>query len=381
MTERALLPTGLEDVLPRLAQSEAQVVSHLMDCFASHGYERVKPPLIEFEDSLLTGSGAAVASHAFRVMDPVSQRMLAIRPDMTVQVERIASTRLSNMPRPLRLCYTGQVLRVKGSQLRPQRQFTQAGFELIGHNSQEADCEAIVLAVDALAQTGLTNLCVDFGLPQLVTLLFETLKIEEAKRADLRMALDRKDATGVKALGGSGIDVFACLLDSAGPAESAIKTLEGLALKDEAGALLNHLIGVFETVRARLPHIQLTIDVSENRGLEYHTGMTYTFFAKGARAELGRGGRYLTGNNEPASGCTLFVDSLMSTLKEKPGPNKVFIPFGVDHDTQKKLRADGFITLCALEPSADDKAEAARMGCTHLYENGTCHPLGDSGQD
>ena len=80
MTDRALLPTGLEDVLPIDAEFEASVVGHLMATFASHGYDRVKPPLIEFEDSLLQGSGSAIAAQTFRVMDPISQRMLGIRP-------------------------------------------------------------------------------------------------------------------------------------------------------------------------------------------------------------------------------------------------------------------------------------------------------------
>src|SRR5690606_35936945 len=103
--------------------------------------ERVKPPLIEFEDGLLSGPGAAVAADTFRLMDPVSQRMMAIRADMTLQVARIAATRLRNQPRPLRLSYAGQVLRVAGTQLRPERQFGQAGVELIGAACPAADAE------------------------------------------------------------------------------------------------------------------------------------------------------------------------------------------------------------------------------------------------
>ena len=126
---RALLPAGLHDVLPREAAFEATIVERLMAEFALNGFERVKPPLIEFEASLLAGPGAAMATQTFRLMDPVSQRMLALRPDMTLQVARIATTRLANEPRPLRLSYGGQVLRVKGSQLRPERQFGQVGGE------------------------------------------------------------------------------------------------------------------------------------------------------------------------------------------------------------------------------------------------------------
>ena len=106
-----------------------------MDVFAAHGYQRVKPPLLEFEDSLLAGSGAAVAEQTFRLMDPDSQRMMGLRADTTPQVARIATTRLADAPRPLRLSYAGQCLRVRGTQLAPDRQIAQAGIELIGHDS------------------------------------------------------------------------------------------------------------------------------------------------------------------------------------------------------------------------------------------------------
>ncbi|MBX9634247.1 MAG: ATP phosphoribosyltransferase regulatory subunit, partial [Magnetospirillum sp.] len=132
---RALLPAGLRDILPLDAEHEAGVVGRLMAHFAAQGYERVKPPLIEFEETLLAGAGAATASQCFRVMDPLSQKMMGVRADLTPQVARIAVTRLAGAARPLRLSYAGQVLRVKGSQLRPERQFGQAGIELIGNDS------------------------------------------------------------------------------------------------------------------------------------------------------------------------------------------------------------------------------------------------------
>src|SRR5439155_1300192 len=128
----ALLPAGLYDLLPPEAEIEAAVTARLMGVLAAHGYERVKPRLVEFEETLLSGAGAAMASDTFRTMDPISHHMIGVRADMTPQVARIAATRLSHKPRPLRLSYAGQVLRVKGSEMRPERQVGQAGAELIG---------------------------------------------------------------------------------------------------------------------------------------------------------------------------------------------------------------------------------------------------------
>ena len=119
---RGLLPAGLADLLPPDAAREARAIDVAIERFAAFGYERVNPPLVEFEESLLGGPGAALASQTFRLMDPVSQRMMGVRSDMTVQVARIAVTRLKHEPRPLRLSYGGAVIRVRGGQLKPERQ-------------------------------------------------------------------------------------------------------------------------------------------------------------------------------------------------------------------------------------------------------------------
>ena len=145
-SKNTLLPDGLRDNLPPNADYEAVVLNKLLAVFAAHGYERVDPPLVEFEESLLTGAGEGLNRKTFRVMDPVSQRMMGLRADMTPQIARIATSRLQKSPRPLRLAYSGYVMRVRGSQLQPERQFRQAGVELIGADESAADAEVILLA-------------------------------------------------------------------------------------------------------------------------------------------------------------------------------------------------------------------------------------------
>ncbi|HKS87880.1 MAG TPA: ATP phosphoribosyltransferase regulatory subunit, partial [Stellaceae bacterium] len=188
----ALLPAGFYDLLPPEAEIEAAVTGRMMEVLAAHGYERVKPPLVEFEETLLSGAGAAMASDTFRTMDPASHRMIGVRADMTPQVARIAATRLAHKPRPLRLSYAGQVLRVKGSQMRPERQVGQVGAELIGAAGGAADVEAIAVAGEALAAAGVPYLSVDLTLPTLVPAIAEAYGVA-GNQAALRAALDRKD--------------------------------------------------------------------------------------------------------------------------------------------------------------------------------------------
>ncbi|MBR0677077.1 ATP phosphoribosyltransferase regulatory subunit, partial [Roseomonas alkaliterrae] len=225
----ALLPAGLADLLPPEAEREAALVEAMMAVFASHGYERVKPPLLEFEDSLLAGSGAAVAEQTFRLMDPVSQRMMGLRADTRPQVARIAATRLGALPRPLRLCYAGQVLRVRGTQLAPSRQLPQAGVELIGGAAPEADAEVAIVAVEALAAVGVSAVSLDVTLPTMVPALLDVAGAEGALRHRLARALDRKDSAAVAALvqgQGPALAVLPALMAAAGPADGALAALD-----------------------------------------------------------------------------------------------------------------------------------------------------------
>ena len=157
-----------------------------MAVLASHGYERVKPPLAEFEENLLSGAGAAMAPETFRLMDPISQRMIGLRADMTPQVARIAATRLANAPRPLRLCYAGQVLRVNGSEIRPERQVGQVGAELIGTDAIAADVEVVPWRRRRSGELGVAGLSVDLTLPTLVPAVCAALGLEPAAIDALR---------------------------------------------------------------------------------------------------------------------------------------------------------------------------------------------------
>src|SRR5262245_18668843 len=142
---KPLLPIGCYDLLPPYARQESELSAALLSTFESFGYEQVAPPLLEYSDSLLAGRGAALSAQVFRVMDPGAHKVMGIRPDITMQIARIASGLLATAPRPLRLCYNGLILRMQGDQFKGDRQLRQAGIELIGAASPEADAEVILV--------------------------------------------------------------------------------------------------------------------------------------------------------------------------------------------------------------------------------------------
>jgi ATP phosphoribosyltransferase regulatory subunit len=387
MTEpsnKALLPAGLHDVLPREAAFEAAIVERLMEEFALNGFERVKPPLIEFEASLLSGSGAAMATQTFRLMDPVSQRMLALRPDMTLQVARIATTRLVNEPRPLRLSYGGQVLRVKGSQLRPERQFGQVGVELIGALQPTADAEVVLLAHQALRAVDVPHISVDLNVPTLVPTLCRALDLPDDETARLRQALDRKDAAEVTAVGGKAATLLTDLMRASGPAGRAVELLAKLDLPDAADADRRRLTEVVRLVNEAAPDLMLTVDLVEHRGFEYQTGISFTLFSRGVRGELGRGGRYRAGgmgsatgtelSGEPSTGFTLYLDTILRAVPDPAPPPRVFLPIETDPADGARLRSEGWVTVRALELLSDPAAEARRLRCSHIFSGGQILP-------
>ena len=366
----ALLPAGLRDLLPPDAETEASAVEALMTVFAGHGYQRVKPPLLEFEDSLFAGSGVAVADQTFRLMDPDSQRMMGLRADTTPQIGRIATTRLGAAPRPLRLSYAGQCLRVRGYQLAPERQVAQAGVELIGHDSPQADAETVLVAAEALAAVGLTRVSFDLTLPMLVPSLLDDARLTGPDRAALSKALDRKDAAAVSRHGGRLAPVLTDLLLAAGPADRALAALAEAKLANLAGILAERAAAMVAAIRVAAPTLRLTVDPVEFRGFRYETGVSVTVYAPGRHEELGRGGRYVCGEGEPATGLTLYPDAILRVAPSRQARPRVFVPFGADRGVLAGLRADGFATVASLAPVADDTAEATRLGCSHILRAG-----------
>jgi ATP phosphoribosyltransferase regulatory subunit len=377
---RGLLPAGLADLLPPDAAREARAMEIVLGRFAAFGYERVKPPLVEFEESLLTGPGAALAGQTFRLMDPVSQRMMGVRPDMTVQVARIAVTRLKDAPRPLRLSYAGNVIRVRGTQLRPERQFSQVGAELIGIDTAEADAEAVLLAIDAVKAAGAQGLSVDLNLPTLVASVCTGLALPESVTRRLRRALDRKDEAAVaQALEGvPGVPPQAAglllgLLRTAGPAEAALPALRSLALPEAARAEADRLAEAVALVRAGDGDLQLTVDAVEYRGLEYQTGVSFSVFTRATRGELARGGRYVAGyvedgNTEPATGLTVYLDALLAAAKPAVDGRRLYVPAATSWSTCVELQQAGWLTVRGGRDATS--GEARRLGCSHVLVDG-----------
>ncbi|MEL6530860.1 MAG: ATP phosphoribosyltransferase regulatory subunit [Pseudomonadota bacterium] len=353
-----LLPEGLEDRLPRSAARITTAMRACLDVLDSHGYDRVRPPLLEFEHSLASRMEGIHTRRMFRFVDPASLRTLALRSDITPQIGRVAATSLKDAPRPLRLAYCGDTAVIQASQLDPARERLQLGGELIGADTVEAASEIVMLAIEALKAAGLTGISVDFTLPDLVdTLTAQDLSMTADTVEAIRRELDTKDAGGLKAVGG---EAYLPLLYATGPFAEALTKLREL---DAGGALATRLKGL-EAIANRVGDAaRITLDPTERYGFEYQSWFGFTIYAEGLRGAAGRGGTYaIGGSDEPATGFTLYVDRLAEMAPEPAAPQTVFLPFGYDKDAAKGLRIAGARTLAQLSEDDDPKT----LGCTHV---------------
>jgi ATP phosphoribosyltransferase regulatory subunit len=374
--ETALLPEGLHDSLWGEAEFENIVAQKLLACFNSYGFQQARPPLVEFEESLLAGPAKKQSLNMFRVMDPMSQRMMAVRSDMTGQIARIARTRLKNEARPLRVSYIGDVLRVKGSQLRPERQFVQTGVELIGSESSQAYIEVILLARDALKDAGITGLSIDLIYPRFVPELCRELFVDEEKSKLIRHALGAKDIGELSAIEGEIGEISRMILKASGDAEKSISELKTLELPAKAAKMVSEFDALINDLKNIAPDLNITIDLGEYKNFEYQTGIAFTFFSRSGRGELGRGGRYMVnadikGGSEHATGFSLYLDSLMRALPEQSDVKRIFIPFSANNRNDvAALREQGFRTVGSLEEEEDIMTEAKRLSCRFIWLEG-----------
>lgn len=379
--ETALLPEGLHDSLLGDAERENDVVEKLLTAFSSHGYDLILPPLVEFEESLLSGPGKAHSRNMFRLLDPASQRMMGVRTDMTGQVARISHTRLGNAPRPLRLAYAGDVLRIKGTQLRPERQFKQAGVELIGSDTTEAYVEIILLAFDTLKNVGVEKLSVDLAMPLLVPAISAGLALPEDIANLVRHALDAKDIAALSNIEGEIGSISRSLLNAAGPADKCLEVLNELSLPIAAKEICDELVKLVGRLNEVAPDLVITVDPGEYTGFEYQSGISFSLFAGGVRGELGRGGRYeinaIEGSGERATGFSLYLDSLMRAISGYEAAKKIYVPVGTSREEVLVLHEDGFRTIQGLETIKDLSAEAKRMECEYIWQNGQIEKLPD----
>jgi len=367
--QKGLLPAGLSDILYPNAHIQSKIIENLLDIFSSYGYLRVKPPLVEYEETLLSdGPGEVLKDSTFRVMDPLSQKMLALRADVTAQISRIASTRLSHLSRPLRLSYSGDVLRVKGDSFNMERQKTQVGAELIGPKSEVIDAEIMLVCVKALKSINIDNLTIDINLPFLRKYLLTG--ISPSLKHTINQYIDIKDKQSLKKLKFENLNIIFDLMDLVGDHLNVIKYLQELKSKGILVDIIDHYLTVIDIVRKNDKSIKLSIDPLENRGFKYHTGITFTIFSDKLKGELAKGGSYNILTGETATGCTIYTEKVYPNLMLNLDKDLVYIPYLNMKDADEIIKK-GYRVVFGSVSNSEFEKEASEMKCKYIWKDNT----------
>ncbi len=328
---KAALPCGVRDLFLEDAAKLSKLMATWRQLFESWAYTEIIPPTYEHYDVLMAGSDADFERRIFRVLDREGN-ILALRPDITTQVARIVGTKLHNLPLPLRFYYLSNVFRFEEPQAGRQREFYQAGLELIGAPGPEADAEMISIVIEALRQVSLQGFQINLGQMAFFRAIVAELNLSPAQVGELKGAIDRKDEAGLrKSLREWKIsDSHATALGELPHLCGGKETLERAAsLAPNAGACqaIENLSQVYDLLSAQGLAEHLVIDLGEARGMDYYTGVTIEGFSPGLGFSICNGGRYddligLYGRPLPAVGFGLGVERVLLALEEQ-GEQKV----------------------------------------------------------
>ncbi|WP_277057275.1 ATP phosphoribosyltransferase regulatory subunit [Trichlorobacter lovleyi] len=344
------LPRGVADYLPGRAARLSELEQQVLRVAAAWGFQQVLPPALEFEDVLAIGMGEGLRARTFRFDDWQTGRLLAIPPDSTPQIARIVATRLKDQPLPHRISYAGRVLRHAELQSGRSREIMQAGVELIGLDSPEADAEMVAMAVEVMNAARLRDFKVDLGQVAFCQGVFEASGLVGESLHVIRQAVALKDSSTVE-----------LLLRQNPVSETSRRELLALPRLFGGCDVLEEADQIVHNQRSRLAlqNIKdvvaildlhgvrdcLTIDLGETRGLDYHTGLTFEGFVPGIGDALFSGGRYddLTGRygfDAPATGFTCNLFSLMQALElqgETPCEQRDLLVFNEADDRREAL--------------------------------------------
>jgi ATP phosphoribosyltransferase regulatory subunit len=313
-----VLPEYIEDILPAEAARIESLRRRILDLFFKKKYELVMPPLLEYMDSLLTGTGHDLELRTFKVVDQLSGRMMGVRADITPQVARI-DAHLLNRKGVTRLCYCGSVLHTRPAAPGATREPIQLGAEMYGEAGVAADVEMLELLCQALALAGVRKARVDIGHVAVFRAIAHAAEVGAEREAELFAALQRKDVPSLKELSkklpAKTRDALLLLPSLYGGAEildQAEERLPKMEAVKRALATLRRL--------ARACTFPASFDLAELRGYHYHSGVVFDAYCDGVSGAVARGGRYdevgkAFGRARPATGFSIDLRSLAGAAK------------------------------------------------------------------
>ena len=359
-----ILPEHIEDILPPDAHRIESMRRQVLDLFRGHGYDLVMPPLIEYVESLRSGTGSDMDLRTFKLVDQMSGRLLGLRADITPQVARI-DAQLLNRQGVARLCYAGSVLHTLPLGLTRTREPLQIGADIYGHPGIESDIEIQKLMLDALSLLGVGKLHFDLGHVGVFRSIARVSGMDADLESELFQVLQAKDLSGIAQLSShldAKVGKALCLLP---------ELYGGMEVLQRARETLAGFPGVLEAL-AELEAVavelsgsisDLSFDLAELRGYHYHSGMVFAVYAENCPNAVALGGRYdevgrAFGRARPATGFSMDLREIAQILPAARDEDCIFAPHSKDPallEEIARLRGQGkrvAVELPGHEPEA-----------------------------
>ena len=372
-----LLPEYVEDILPIEALHIEVMRRQIIDLLMVHGYQQVIPPLLEYLESLLSGSGSDMDLHMFKVIDQLSGRMMGLRADMTPQVARI-DAHLLNSEGITRLCYANSVLHTVPSGITQTREPLQVGAELYGHSGLESDLEVQRIMLQCLSVAGVSKIHLDLGHVAVFRGLIKGASISRELEAELFAVLQAKDVSTLKELciklQKNTRDALMLLPQLYGDKNILIDAVKRLPDYPEIRTALNELSIVEEELKPTVDKI--AFDLADLRGYHYHTGMVFAAYANGCSNAISLGGRYdeigkAFGRARPATGFSMDLRELFRLMKPQTYPSGIRAPFQKKNkeldNIIEQLRSSGQIVVMDLQGQENESLDCNRQ---LVFQNG-----------
>ena len=343
-----LLPEGFRDSLPDMAGKEYLISSSFLNLMKKNGYLLINPPLLEFERSLFFLTPEKDNIDSFRLLDPVSQKMMGIRPDITLQVARLACGSLNESPRPLRLCYSGEILKAYNNGLNLSRQITQIGSEIIGIGDNFCEKELIDLIIEILKKLKIKKFFINFTMPTLIQSLSKDFNLTRDELDFVKEKYQNKNHKGIEKISKNLEEISKELLSIVGLVEANIKKLKKINFPKLTQIEINNFIKVIDKIRKKFPNLNLYMDPLEIDGSDYHTGLAFKVFSENLK-ELFTGGNYKV-FKENCIGFSGYVENLVKeSLLRVDNMKKIFVNEDLSDNLKKNLQKKGFIVIKAIK--------------------------------
>ncbi|MGE5386938.1 MAG: ATP phosphoribosyltransferase regulatory subunit [Betaproteobacteria bacterium] len=348
-----LLPEYIADALPAEAARIERLRRGMLDRLNVHGYELVMPPLLEYLDSLLTGTGQDLVLKTFKLADQLSGRTLGIRADTTPQVARI-DAHLLNRQGVTRLCYCGSVLHTLPASIAASREPLQIGAELYGHAGIEADLEVIRLLAAVLAPCALADLRIDLGHVGVFQALAEAAGLDSDTEDRLLPLLQAKDVPGLATECANIAEPYATALMRLPTLYGGVEVLKRAAAELPPLPAVTAALENLARIVADAPELRFSIDLSDLHGYYYHNGVVFAAYCPGYPAAIARGGRYdgvgkVFGRARPATGFSLDLREIARLASIDDVRGAIEAPYGgSDRQLAERiaaLRADGEVVV------------------------------------